>query len=408
MGNFRNSFSLVVASLRNRRTTAILTVASIAVSAALLSMVDRVRTDARASFENTISGTDLIIGARSGELNLLLYSVFRIGSPTNNVTWQSYEQVANRPEVAWAIPLSLGDAHRGYRVLGTNDAYFEHYRYADRRPLELAAGQSFESPMEAVIGAEVAEELAYGIGQEIVVSHGVAETSFITHDDDPFVVSGILARTGTPVDRTVHISLQGMDLIHDKGHGATHDYAPEAITAILIGLESRIAIFNLQRFVNEYEDEPLSAIIPGVALQQLWGLIGVAEYALFGVAAMVVLAGALGLLTTLLVSLNERRREMSVLRSVGASPGHVFALLVTEASLLAFGGAVCGLLLVQLGILMTRRWVQTAFGLSLEAGPRAFEAYVLTGIVLLAIVISLFPAWRAYRNSLADGLTVRL
>ena len=406
-----NTISLVFSSLLNRRTTAILTVASIAVSVALLSAVDRVRTDAQASFQNTISGTDLIVGARSGELNLLLYSVFRIGNPTNNLEWTSFEQIAGHREVAWAIPLSLGDAHRGYRVLGTNESYFDHYRFADRRSLELAAGERFATPTEAVIGAEVADRLGYDIGREIVISHGVAETSFVTHDDNPFVVSGILARTGTPVDRTVHISLQGMDLIHAKGleyDSALDDYGPEAITAILVGLESRISIFNLQRFVNEYEAEPLSAIIPGVALQQLWGLIGVAEYALFGVSAMVVLAGALGLLTTLLVSLNERRREMSVLRSVGASPGHVFRLLVTEAGLLAFAGAVSGLLLIQLAILAMQEWVQTAVGIQLDAGLRMFEVYVLIGIVALAVSISTIPAWRAYRNSLADGLTVRL
>lgn len=408
-----HSVSLVLSSLFNRRTTALLTVASIAVSAALLSAVDRVRTDTQASFENTISGTDLIVGARSGELNLLLYSVFRIGSPTNNLSWDSYQQIATRRDVAWTIPISLGDAHRGYRVLGTNDSYFEHYQYADRQPLEFATGARFATSTDAVIGAEVAEQLGYTIGQEIVVSHGVAETSFVTHDDNPFVVSGILARTGTPVDRTVHISLQGMDLIHDKGDHSEDgslapDYVPDAITAIMVGLESRIAIFTLQRFINEYEEEPLSAIIPGVALQQLWGLIGVAEYALFGVSAMVVLAGVLGLLTTLMVSLNERRREMSVLRSVGATPGHVFGLLVTEAGLLALAGAVSGILLVQFGVLISGKWVQSAVGIRLDAGFRVFEAYVLVGIVVLAVLISTIPAWRAYRNSLADGLTVRL
>ena len=413
MLRLRNAFSLVVSSLLNRRTTAALTVASIAVSVALLSAVDRVRTDAQTSFANTISGTDLIIGGRSGELNLLLYSVFRIGNPTNNIRWESFEEIAARREVAWAIPLSLGDAHRGYRVMGTDASYFDHYRFADQRSLELAAGERFTTAMDAVIGAEVAEKLGYSVGQEIVVSHGVAETSFITHDDDPFTVSGILARTGTPVDRTVHISLRGMDLIHDKGRDGTPltefaDYAPEEVTAILVGLESRVAIFRLQRFINEYEDEPLAAIIPGVALQQLWGLIGVAEYALFGVSAMVVLAGALGLLTTLLVSLNERRREMSVLRSVGTSPGHVFALLVSEAALLALAGATVGLLLVQVSILIAEPWVLETVGIQLSAGLRVFDLYVLGGIVVLSVIISTIPAWRAYRNSLADGLTVRL
>ena len=397
----------------NRRATAALTLASIAVSAALLSVVDRVRTDAQTSFANTISGTDLIVGARSGDLNLLLYSVFRIGNPTNNISWSHYREIDARPEVDWTIPLSLGDAHRGYRVLGTDLRYFEHYQYADERSLEFAEGGPFSTPTDAVIGAEIAARLEYDVGQEIVVSHGLAATSFVTHDDNPFKITGILARTGTPVDRTVHISLSGMDLIHSDGGGdhvptSIVGYEPQAITAFLVGLKSKTSIFALQRFTNEFEDEPLSAVIPGVALQQLWGLIGVAEYALLGVSAMVVIAGVLGLLATMLVSLNERRREMSVLRSVGARPGHIFALLLSEAAMLAFLGALSGLLLVQLGILAIRQYALSEFGIQLSVGLRAFELYVLAGILGIAVLVSTIPAWRAYRNSLADGLTVRL
>ena len=478
--NIGNTISLVFKSLLNRRATAILTVASIAVSAGLLSVVDRVRTDTQTSFANTISGTDLIIGARSGDLNLLLYSVFRIGNPTTNITWDSYETIRSRPEVDWAIPISLGDAHRGYRVLATNVGYFDHYRYADRRPLAFREGGPFAAPTDTVIGAEVADQLGYDVGREIVVSHGLTETSFLTHDEDPFTVTGILERTGTPVDRTVHISLSGMDMIHSDGddhsgddhsdddhsdddhsdghsdddnsdgdgHGHDHSdgdghsdddhsdghsdgdglgdsdghsdddglgvaapiggYEPEAITAFLIGVKSKTSILALQRDVNEFEDEPMTAVIPGVALQQLWGLIRVAEYALFGVSAMVVLASVLGLLATLLVSLNERRREMSVLRSVGARPGHIFALLLSEAAMLAFLGALSGLLLIQLGILTIRRFALTEFGIQLSVGLRPFDLYVLAGILGIAVLVSVIPAWRAYRNSLADGLTVRL
>ena len=309
--------------------------------------------------------------------------------------------------------MSLGDAHRGYRVLGTDHRYFEHYQYADERSLAFAAGGPFAAPTDAVIGAEVAAQLEYEVGRQIVISHGLTATSFVTHDDNPFTVTGILARTGTPVDRTVHISLSGMDLIHSDGNAerlpeSVADYEPTAITALLVGLKSKTSIFSLQRFTNEFEAEPLSAVIPGVALQQLWGLIGVAEYALLGVSAMVVVAGVLGLLATMLVSLNERRREMSVLRSVGARPGHIFALLLSEAATLAFLGALPGLLLVQIGILGVRQYALSEFGIQLSVGLRAFDLYVLTGILGIAVLVSTIPAWRAYRNSLADGLTVRI
>ncbi len=407
-----STLSLAAKSLLNRRATALLTVMSIAVSVALLSAVERVRTDAQTSFSNTISGTDLIIGARSGELNLLLYSVFRIGSPTNSITWEGYKEIADRKDVAWTIPLSLGDAHRGYRVVGTNSDYFVHYKYAGQRQLEFAAGRGFVAASDAVIGAEVADALGYVVGDSIIVSHGLGMTSFVMHDDNPFTVSGVLAPTGTPVDRSVHVSLEGIDLMHGidvpDGDVSESSYAPKDITAALVGLNSRVAIFTLQRFINEYEDEALMAVIPGVALQQLWGLIGVAETALFGVSAMVVLAGVLGLLTTLLVSLNERRREMAVLRSVGARPAHVFILLLTEAGILGLAGGLTGLALVQVAVLTARQWAQNEVGIQLGVGFRPFDLYILVGIVVLAVVTSCIPAWRAYRNSLADGLTVRL
>ena len=412
--NIGNALSLVFKSLVNRRATAILTVASIAVSAGLLSIVDRVRTDTQTSFAkyDRRHRSDRRRAQRRSE-PAPVFGFFVSATPRTTSHGTATRRSATDREVDWTIPFSLGDAHRGYRVLGTDLGYFSHYRYADRRSLAFDKGGPFTSATEAVIGAEVAERLGYDIGRQIVVSHGLADTSFLTHDEDPFTISGILARTGTPVDRTVHISLGGMDLIHTAG-GADRKvppvagYEPEEITAFLIGLKSRTAIFALQRFVNEFEDEPMTAVIPGVALQQLWGLVRVAEYALLGVSAMVVLASVLGLLSTLLVSLNERRREMSVLRSVGARPGHIFALLLSEAAILAFLGALSGLLLVQLGILAIRQFALSEFGIQLSVQLRAFDLYVLTGILGIAVLVSIVPAWRAYRNSLADGLTVRL
>ena len=206
-------------SLWNRRFTAALTLASIALSVALLIGVERVRTETRASFANTISGTDLIVGARSGGVQLLLYAVFRIGNPTNNLSWRSLQDIAALPKVAWVVPLSLGDSHRGYRVLGTTAGFFEHYRFARDRGLTFTQGGPFADLYDAVLGAEVAERLGYRIGDPIVVAHGAGDVSFARHDDKPFRVAGILARTGTPVDRTVHVSLEAIEAIHADWQG---------------------------------------------------------------------------------------------------------------------------------------------------------------------------------------------
>lgn len=416
---------LALASLGNRRFTAFLTMFAIALSACLLLAVERVRTEARASFASTISGTDLIVGARSGSINLLLYSVFRIGNATNNIRWDSFEHFANSRQVKWAIPISLGDSHRGYRVMGTSEAYFEHYMYGRQQHLELAQGRPFASdPFEVVLGAEVADVLHYKLGDTLVLAHGVAAISLVKHDDKPFTVVGILKRTGTPVDSTLHISLGGMEAIHiDWKNGApaqgaarisadqarNMDLTPHAITAFMLGLNSKIATFGLQREINEYLDEPLLAILPGVALQELWGLMGTAEKALFVISLFVVLTGLIGMLTAILTSLNERRREMAILRSVGARPWHVASLLVLEAFALALAGVVGGLALLYLGIAVSRDYVRANYGLDLPlALPSAYEWSLLGAILVAAVLMGAVPAWRAYRQSLADGLSIRL
>jgi len=417
---------IALRSLNNRRFTALLTIFAIALSITLLLAVERVRTETRASFASTISSTDLIVGARSGSVNLLLYSVFRIGNATNNIRWSSFEHIAQHPQVKWAVPLSLGDSHHGYRVLGTSEDYFTHYQYGRKQHLKLRAGRIFsnQAPFEVVLGAEVADALNYQLGQEIVLAHGVATISLVKHDDKPFTAVGILERTGTPVDRTLHIALAGMEAIHiDWQQGAPAygnrkisaeqalqmDLQPKAITAMLLGLNSKIATFALQREINQWRGEPLLAILPGVALQELWSLMSTAEKALFVVSLFVVLTGLIGMLTAILTSLNERRREMAIMRSVGARPWHIASLLVLEALTLAGAGILLGVVLLYAGIALAQAPLQSYYGLYLPlSAPTLYEWKLLAVVLLAAILMGAIPAWRAYRQSLADGLNIRL
>lgn len=413
---------LATQSLRNRSLTAVLTVLGIAISVMLLLGVEKVRTGARQSFADTISGTDLVVGARSGSLQLLLYSVFRIGNATNNVTWKSYEDIAKEPDVAWVVPLSLGDSHRGFRVLGTTGEYFTRYKYRHGQPLAFAAGEPFHDLFDVVIGADVANTLGYKVGDRIVVAHGVGSVSFVEHEDKPFHVSGILAKTGTPVDKTLHVSLEAIEAIHVDwqngmpvpGQGLSADdvrkmqLTPKAVTAALVGLKSKLATFRMQRAINEYPEEPLLAIIPGAALQELWGLVSTAETALSVISAMVVATALLGMVTTILTSLNERRREMAILRSVGARPATILGLLVVEGALLTAAGVALGTLLLYAALFALRPVIDRAYGLDIEIGlPSSSDLMILTAIVLAGIVASVIPALRAYRLSVADGMMIR-
>ena len=415
--------NLAIRSILNRKLTVSLTIIAIALSVTLLLAVEKIRTEAKTSFANTISGTDLIVGARSGSVQLLLYSVFRIGNASNNISWESYQDIASNKLVDWSIPISLGDSHRGFRVLGTTDAYFEHYRYASSYSLQFSKGQGFQDVFETVLGADVAQELGYVLGDEIVIAHGIGEVGITQHKDKPFKVSGILKKTGTPVDRTIHVSLQGIEAIHLGWRGGAPNRAlkisqeqirqlqlePKAITAFMLGLNSKLGIFRLQREINEYRQEALLAILPGVALQELWGLMGVAEQALLTVSVFVVIAGLIGMLTMILSSLNERRREMAILRSVGARPAHIFSLMISEAGLLAIIGTTLGIVMLYILLFIFQPLLESHYGIHISITMLSQYQLGLLGIIILAgFMAGLLPAFYAYRNSLSDGMTIRV
>jgi putative ABC transport system permease protein len=332
---------IALRSAWNRRLTLGLTLVAITLSVAMLIGVERLRYEAHRGFSLSISGIDLVVGARTSPVQLILYAVFRIGEATSNIGWKSFQDIAENPLVAWAVPLSLGDSHHGFPVMGTTPDYFEHFQYSDSRRLSFVKGQPFRDVFDVVLGMEVASQLGYVIGDRIVLSHGMGEIGLLEHNDKPFIVSGILAPTGTPVDRTLHISLDGITAIHLNWaggvpmHGFTipgehvrkFDLTPKDVTAALVGLKTRAAVFKVQRQINEYKAEPLLAVMPGVALEQLWQVVGVAEKTLLAVTGMVVFVGLSGLAAVLLASLNERRREMAILRAIGARRRDIFLLI---------------------------------------------------------------------------------
>ncbi len=426
-------FMLSLRSIANRRLSVALTVVAVALAVALLLGVERLRNDARAGFAHTISATDLVVGARSGPVQLLLYAVFHIGDATANLSWASVEHVAALPQVKWLVPLALGDSHRGHRVVGTTTDFFAHYRHGEGRSLAFAVGGPFaaapgraEDIFQTVIGAEVAARHGYRLGERIVLSHGggagAGGPRFAEHADKPFTVVGILAPSATPLDRAVLVSLEGLEAIHVDWHGGApipglriapeqvrkFDLRPKSVTAALVGLHSRSAVFRMQRQINAYAGEPLTAILPGATLQQLWGLVGIAERALLAVSALVVVVGLAGLVAVVLASLGERRRELAILRALGASPREVFALLAVESLLLATAGIALGLALLYGAGAALAPWLAAQHGLQLSLGwPAAGEWRLLGAVLAASLVASLLPALRAYRQSLADGMTVR-
>lgn len=411
-------------SLFNRRLTTILTIFSVSLSITLLLGVERVRNGARDSFTNTISGTDLIVGSRGGTIQLLLYAVFRMGTATNNLSYESYQKIGALPDVAWTIPYSLGDSHRGFRVVGTNSEFYKRYQYQRGKSIEFASGKEPSSLFEVAIGSAVAKKLNYKTGDKLTLAHGISEVSFQNHDDKPFTITGVLAPTGTPIDRSLYISLEGIEALHvDWQDGAPPVKGEEVtaqtleaqkievkqITAFLLGAKSRIQTLNLQRYINEYEDEALMAIIPGVALSELWDGISYAEDGLRVVSLFVVIVGLLGMLVSVYNSLNERRREMAILRSVGAGPKLIFGLLMLESTIITGAGIITGIVVMYLGLFITQPILAEQFGLYIPIALPGFFEWIYLGVIgVVGLLMGAVPAWRAYHNTLSDGLTIKI
>jgi len=418
-----NLFHLALRSAWNRRLTLALIVAAISLSVVMLLGVERARIAARDAFSQAVSGTDLVVGARTSPVQLVLYAVFHLGEATNNMRWKSYLAIAADPEVAWTIPISLGDSHHGYPTLGTSPDFFGHFKYGRSQPLAVVSGRAFAGVFEAVLGAEVAGDLGYHLGDRIVLTHGAGGIGSIEHADKPFTVVGILGRTGTPVDRTVLVDLASIEAIHLGWQGGApvpglaippeyvrkFDLTPKTITAMLVGLKHRGMVFRVQRRVNEFPDEPLMAVLPGVALDQLWQVVGIVEKTLLAVSALVAVVGIAGMAAAVLASLNERRRELAILRSVGAGPRHIVALLGIEALLVTGAGAAAGVALLLALSVVLAPVLESRYGLSLAAAAWSTnESLLLAAVVAAGIAAGLLPAYRACRLALADGLTPRI
>ena len=420
----KNIFSLALKSLRFRKFTIGLTILSLAISIVLLLGVDIIRVQAKENFTNTVSDTDLIVGSRSGSVQLLLYSIFHIGNATNNVSWKSYNKIKKHPRVKWSIPISLGDSHKGYRVIGSTEDIFKYYKFGKGHSLNFADGSAFSDTYDAVVGAKVAKSLEYRLNDKIIISHGINSADFTEHKDSPFTITGILEPTGTPLDRSVLIPLSGLEAIHigwEQGapnvnnskkndpHLDEKSLEPQSITAFLLGLKSKHDIFSIRRGINEYKSEPLLAIMPGIALLELWNVVEIIEKVLFVIAGLVVLTSLIGMLAIILTNLNERRREIAILRSVGATPKTIFSLMVIESEILVSLGILFGLAFLYIFLALINPVLFSAFGFNIELSPPSKFQWLMLAIVLIGgFIAAFYPAISAYRKTLQDGLTVRL
>ena len=416
---------LTFKSLLNRRTITLLTILSISISVILFSGIDKLRQGARESFKGTVSGTNLIVGARSGQIPLLLFSLFHIGAPTSNVTYASFLKYAKHPAVEWAIPLSIGDSHKGFRVVGTTSALTNHYRFHNQQRLTFTAGKFSFERFKVALGSTVAENLHYKLGSKLVLTHGISDAAGIhDHDENPFEVAAIFAPTGTPFDKGIYISLESLELMHEEDHDEDHEHDAhkehkakshtkhkvhiDKLTSFLLRVKEPTDVPAMMRTINEDASEPLTAIIPGITLGEIWNLMNYAEGTLKLVALMVTIAAILGLFISLFSTLSERRREMAILRSLGASPRVIASQFCIEGLLLTAGGIMVGYISLLVSSIVFQKTLLKIFAVRISVFSFGQQEILFCAALLISsLLISLIPAWMLYRSALHEGLQVR-
>ena len=420
-------WSLAWRSAWSRRHALAMVALSVSVSVLILLGVQQLRHDARQSFTQALSGVDLIVGPRGSASELMLYSVFQVGRPSRNMAHEAYVALRALPQVRWAVPVQLGDTYRGFPVLGTTPELFEVFQTQGAR-LQWAQGRPFADPqadagavVEAVLGAQVAARHGLSVGDRLVLTHGRSDGLAPDHADQPFTVVGVLQATGAPIDRNVIISLQGFEALHQGmgapglpwlgGVGAAPTVAeraalvPRELTAVWVGLHARTEVFSARRGIERLPQDSLMAVLPGVALDELWQVVKLAENALLAIGVLVAVSGMLSVAAVLMVGLSARRKELAVLRALGATPLALLGLVGLEALGVCLLGMLGGLVLHGLGLWALQDLLRTELGIAVQWGwPTAEVAWSLAGLVLAAWLAASVPALRAYRLSLVDGL----
>ncbi|KEO90954.1 ABC transporter permease [Erythrobacter longus] len=408
--------SLALAYLRDRPLTTALNVLLLAISVAMLVLLLQFGEQARERLERDAQGIDLVVGAKGSPLQLILSSIFHVDQPTGNIPYESLETLRNNPAIARVVPLALGDNFRGFRIVGTDATFAQSYG------LELAEGEQFGGPMQAVIGSKVAEETGAQLGQKFIGNHGFASEESQGHDHAPFETVGILAPSGTVADRLILTSVESVWDVHgiehdhlEEGHEGHEDHdhdhdradMPKAaqpqmpslqpdLTALLVTYRNASAAIRVPAMIDRQTE--MQAAVPAIETARLLELLGASLDGIRVFAWMLAATGGLAIFVALLNMARGREGDLALLRVMGASPVQVFATVILEGVITATLGAVLGWIGAHGLIAIARSQFATLADLGLAAwAPVSGEVLLIVAVIAIGAVAALIPAMRVYK-----------
>ena len=405
--------------LWNRKFTTVLTILSVALGVGLISAILTLRDETQRRFEEEGQAFDLVIGAKGNPLQLVLSTVYFLDAPTGNVDWALYEALKDHDDVTALFPVGMGDTYAGFRIVGVTPELMD-FEPGGRTPYALAEGSHFTKPFEAVIGANVAETTNLKLGDTFVGTHGMVASPYAeVHEHHPYTVVGILQRSGSPNDRAIFCDLQSVWDVHNHGDEEEHDAAAAAatedeaddhhhhdkeITALLVKLESPAIRFEFKDMINRRSNA--MAAIPIQEIQKLYEqLLGTAKLVLLAIGYLVVAISALSILIGLYMAILQRKRDLAIMRALGATRGEIFGAVIIEAFWVTLLGILVGWLLGSTVCMVLNRYLVVKIGFHVP--PVSLSADLVaaySAVLLMGLVAGILPAWQAYRTNVARDL----
>lgn len=445
---------LVGRNLRRRPLASVLTTLSVALGVALFSAIGSLRQASENAFQRSAGMSNLIVGAKGSPLELTLNSLYHMGVSSGNISYEAYREFRDTPGVQWCAPMVVGDAYRGFRIVGTTDEMFA-VKVPDLGTPSFSAGAAWKHSRDdldafhaevvehaamdahdhaghdhdhdhghdhtleeladelglfvAVVGATVAEETGLKLGSSFVPAHDVM-TGGDAHEDAPTRVVGVLAPTGTPIDRAIYIpagafyAIAGHQAQEESAFGGTRD--PHGVSAVLAYVTS--GVYHLRARYDWNDRLDVQAAWPVMEVRKLFGVVGNIDAALRIIAALVVVVALVGVLVALSNTMGARQREFAVLRALGARRRTILALVVGESAAISLFGGILGLGLAALGAWLAASRVRAETGVSLTAMPGLSDLWFLLAVTAVGALAGLVPAWRAYRTEAARALSSSL
>jgi len=410
-------------NILNKPLNLILNLVLFSLGVGLISLLLLVNVQLEEKFEKNFAGIDLVIGAKGSPLQLILSSLYHLDAPTGNMPVAEAKAFLNpkHPIFKAAIPLSLGDSHKGYRIVGTNAGFINLYQ------AEFEAGEVFKETMEVVVGATVAKNLGMKPGDTFKSSHGLIEDENLVHEDAaPFKVVGILKKTGSVIDQLLITKTQSIWAVHEEhehegeeneehdheGEEHAHDsaaaeedrplayYEDQQITSLLVQFRGRnIQALNMARNINENTN--FQAATPAIEINRLYTLLGVGEEALKALAMLIIFVSGLSIFISLFSSLRERKYELAVMRTLGAKPGFLFQLIIFEGVILAVLGFIFGIALSHGSMIFLADFLEKSYRYDFTAALfLKEEAYLFGGSLVIGIIAAIIPAFQASKTDI--------